>query len=1307
MEFWTALVLVLAFAGTAGAQYAPDPIILDGDAAPGITTGLIDNVGRPNFNAAGSYIVEGDGDATPLDEFIIIDGSAVLFEGDPIVGAGGATLLSVNAFDTRRHIDAAGNYVWVGLLSGATTATDAILCRNDTKLVQEGDASPFAGRLFVAFNSANIDDAGNVYFEADLDLATTDDEVLMVWSGGGALPISMNVSTFFREGQLIVGGPLDGFTLETATAFEDLRVNGAGRLIVDANLDEVTGVTTADDDVILGKGPGTDYELLLRAGDLLTTPLSGSVPFENSWDISLAENGDWALRGEVTTGGTTDDYVVIAGFGVAAPAVIAQEGEDISALTGLAGTTLGNINGVSINSNGKVLFLADILPTTAPWDEGLFVYDGGVLTLLMTDEIAVPALGGANCTGITADNVFIDNSDRVFFEGDVLVGGVTLDGIFEALIPAVLPMTGLACDQLPATTTISATWTNSAVTPYDGIRVYVDGALQTTLAGTATSYTSGPLSLNAAHDLDLEPFIGPDTAGASCSVFIVAPRDYTECRVPAPPGVIADLASLVDVLTFPSTVSILDLTLSLDITHSYQGDLDIDLVSPSGTQVTLMTDLGTSGDNILATFADFGIPIGTVGTGANNLNSGLFVQPEAPGSMADFRCEGAAGDWTLTVADDATTDTGTLNEWCLNIYEETNPVANCCPAPSDLACSDLGACGGPGAAIAWTNNFGYAELQLVRDDGVNPPVTIPLAAAATSYQDLAAAAGTAYTYTIEYRCVVGGGILSGESCAITPTAGFVPPITGLVCSPDFCANETTLTWSTGGVGYTSVTLNRSGSFLADVTGLASYVDTAPTAGNSTYSLIAACGAATAATNCAVTLALQGPTGLVCAVDPLLCDGSVALTWTNNGTYTSLELLIDGVVPAVGPGPTDTSFVTAPLASGPHTLELVASCPAGTAAPASCNVTVYTPPAGQTDCILALEGRESADDFGVVDSVSALAASLIANGRSVYITAPPTAANPEFTTQLPCGVDLSQFETIWVMTGTYPDDYRISAAEGNLLASLNRNNGIGIYFEGGDHWGFSHTDTDLDNRDGVETDTGNNIQDGADTFIAMSGFNSGNGLDVTVAFPGAIPPGTVPYGQDQTGTDFTDRLSPLGTTVGVVPDPDVATAGVVWTNPAETGPPNATTIYAVNTLGAAMISSSWEFGGFSLDPLDPPASDGARATLAGLYLAALGRGGSTNPQMVRGDTNDDGGVNIADAVYLLGNLFPGPGGSNVLDCLDAADANDDGGLNIADAVALLGSLFGAPATPLPFPNAADGCGEDPGQNLGCVQFDNCP
>ncbi len=48
--------------------------------------------------------------------------------------------------------------------------------------------------------------------------------------------------------------------------------------------------------------------------------------------------------------------------------------------------------------------------------------------------------------------------------------------------------------------------------------------------------------------------------------------------------------------------------------------------------------------------------------------------------------------------------------------------------------------------------------------------------------------------------------------------------------------------------------------------------------------------------------------------------------------------------------------------------------------------------------------------------------------------------------------------------------------------------------------------------------------------------------------------------------------------------------------------------------------------------------------------------------VRGDSNSDGRLDIADGIHVLGYLFLG---ASAPSCFDAADANDDGAVDIAD------------------------------------------
>lgn len=95
--------------------------------------------------------------------------------------------------------------------------------------------------------------------------------------------------------------------------------------------------------------------------------------------------------------------------------------------------------------------------------------------------------------------------------------------------------------------------------------------------------------------------------------------------------------------------------------------------------------------------------------------------------------------------------------------------------------------------------------------------------------------------------------------------------------------------------------------------------------------------------------------------------------------------------------------------------------------------------------------------------------------------------------------------------------------------------------------------------------------------------------------------------------------------------------------------------------------------------------------------------------IRGDTNADLRVNLADAIIILGYLFGAAEDSGkvlVPKCFDAADTNDDGNINLSDAITVLSYMFTNGPMPAPvFPN----CGVDPttdGDPLDCVEYPDC-
>jgi subtilisin-like proprotein convertase family protein len=133
-------------------------------------------------------------------------------------------------------------------------------------------------------------------------------------------------------------------------------------------------------------------------------------------------------------------------------------------------------------------------------------------------------------------------------------------------------------------------------------------------------------------------------------------------------------------------------TVELDLTHTWVSDLDITLISPSGTTLDLSSDNGGSGDNYTNTVFMDGAPSITTGsppfTGTFQAEGGTFA--------ATFAGEPISGNWTLNICDDSGGDSGTLLSYCINFSQVPTTVGNpptiVCPA-NITASNDPGTCG--------------------------------------------------------------------------------------------------------------------------------------------------------------------------------------------------------------------------------------------------------------------------------------------------------------------------------------------------------------------------------------------------------------------------------------------------------------------------------------------------------------------------------------------------------------------------------------------------------------------------------------
>ncbi|MDX1315609.1 MAG: proprotein convertase P-domain-containing protein, partial [Eudoraea sp.] len=117
-------------------------------------------------------------------------------------------------------------------------------------------------------------------------------------------------------------------------------------------------------------------------------------------------------------------------------------------------------------------------------------------------------------------------------------------------------------------------------------------------------------------------------------------------------------------ITFLNDLPIGDVDVQLDIDHTYLSDLTIRLISPSGTEVILMSSSCGSNQNINATFDDDATPFSCGG------NPGISGIVKPLGSLSSFNGESTLGTWILEVSDNVPSDGGLINGFSLTICAE-------------------------------------------------------------------------------------------------------------------------------------------------------------------------------------------------------------------------------------------------------------------------------------------------------------------------------------------------------------------------------------------------------------------------------------------------------------------------------------------------------------------------------------------------------------------------------------------------------------------------------------------------------------
>ena len=163
-----------------------------------------------------------------------------------------------------------------------------------------------------------------------------------------------------------------------------------------------------------------------------------------------------------------------------------------------------------------------------------------------------------------------------------------------------------------------------------------------------------------------------------------------------------------------------DINVSVDILHSYDADMTLELISPQGTCIILSSFNGGSGDNYqITTFDDESGVYITDGTAPFD---GSFMP--FPGSLNIFEGELVTGEWILRITDYSNGDGGVLNNWGLQIRQlgpswiQMSPMlGNLTPLSGDIIDVQFN------SGLFYPGIY-YADILVNSNDPGNPQVNV-------------------------------------------------------------------------------------------------------------------------------------------------------------------------------------------------------------------------------------------------------------------------------------------------------------------------------------------------------------------------------------------------------------------------------------------------------------------------------------------------------------------------------------------------------------------------------------------------------
>jgi len=142
----------------------------------------------------------------------------------------------------------------------------------------------------------------------------------------------------------------------------------------------------------------------------------------------------------------------------------------------------------------------------------------------------------------------------------------------------------------------------------------------------------------------------------------------TQVAIPDGVGANSPGTAATSVINLTNNITIADVNVTIDISHTYIQDLVISLIAPDATEVVLFNRECAGENDISVTYDD--------DTSATIICSEPVTGTAKPANpLSAFNSKNSNGNWTLKVVDNYNEDIGTINSWTLETCE-ANAVTN-------------------------------------------------------------------------------------------------------------------------------------------------------------------------------------------------------------------------------------------------------------------------------------------------------------------------------------------------------------------------------------------------------------------------------------------------------------------------------------------------------------------------------------------------------------------------------------------------------------------------------------------------------